>query len=33
MSSEGKYLNSMYEDFFEKSLSETDPELFKAIND
>ena len=33
MSSEGKYLNSMYEDFFEKSLSETDPELFKAVND
>tara|TARA_B100000945_G_C20039753_1_gene438518 strand:+ start:232 stop:567 length:336 start_codon:yes stop_codon:yes gene_type:complete len=32
MSSEGKYINSMYEDFFEKSLSETDPELFKAIN-
>jgi len=33
MSSEGKYLNSMYEDFFEKSLSDADPELFKAIND
>ena len=33
MSSEGKYLNSSYQDFFEKSLSETDPDLFKAIND
>ena len=33
MSSEGKYLNSNYQDFFEKSLSETDPELFKAISD
>ncbi len=33
MSSETKYLNSTYEDFFEKSLSATDPELFKAIND
>ncbi len=32
MSSEGKYLNSSYQDFFEKSLSETDPELFKAID-
>ena len=33
MSSETKYLNSNYQDFFEKSLSKTDPDLFKAIND
>ena len=33
MSSETKYLNSNYEDFFEKSLSKSDPALFKAIND
>ena len=33
MSSEKKYINSNYEDFFEKSLSKSDPELFKAIND
>ena len=33
MSSETKYLNSSYEDFFEKSLSSSDPDLFKAIND
>ena len=33
MSSEGKYINTNYKDFFEKSLSQTDPELFKAIND
>ena len=33
MSSEKKYLNSSYQDFFEKSLSLTDPDLFKAIND
>ena len=33
MSSEGKYLNSSYQNFFEKSLSETDPELFKSIQD
>ena len=33
MSSETKYLNSSYEDFFEKSLQKTDPDLFKAIND
>ncbi len=32
MSSEGNYLNDKYKDFFEKSLSETDPELYKAIN-
>ena len=33
MSSETKYLNSNYEDFFEKSLEKSDPDLFKAIND
>ena len=33
MSSETKYMNSSYEDFFEKSLQKTDPDLFKAIND
>ena len=33
MSSEGKYLNSDYQNFFENSLSKTDPELFKAISD
>tara|TARA_Y100000588_G_scaffold120260_1_gene131616 strand:- start:1089 stop:2399 length:1311 start_codon:yes stop_codon:yes gene_type:complete len=33
MSSEGEYLNSTYRDFFEKKLSESDPELFKAIDD
>ena len=33
MSSESKYINSNYEDFFEKSLSKSDPDLFKAIND
>ena len=33
MSSETKYINSNYKDFFEKSLSKTDPDLFKAIND
>ena len=32
MSSETKYINSNYEDFFEKSLSKTDPDLFQAIN-
>ena len=32
MSSEKKYLNSDYQNFFEKSLSEADPDLFKAIN-
>ena len=32
MSSEKKYINSSYEDFFEKSLSKSDPDLFKAIN-
>ena len=33
MSSEGKYLNSNYKDFFEKKLSETDPDIFKSLND
>ena len=33
MSSEKKYINSNYEDFFEKSLSKSDPELIKAINE
>ena len=32
MSSETKYINSSYQDFFEKSLSKSDPDLFKAIN-
>ena len=32
MSIENKYLNSDYENFFENSLSESDPEIFKAIN-
>ena len=32
MSNGNKYLNSDYENFFEKSLSESDPEIFKAIN-
>ena len=29
---ESEYLNSSYKDFFENSLSESDPELFKAIS-
>ena len=33
MSSETKYINSSYQDFFEKSLSQSDPDLYKAIND
>ena len=33
MSSETKYLNSDYKDFFEKSLLDSDPEIYKAIND
>ena len=32
MSSENNYLNDQYKSFFEDSLSKTDPELFKAIN-
>ena len=33
MSSESKYINDQYKSFFEDSLSKTDPELHKAIND
>ena len=33
MSSEGKYLNTEYQNFFEKKLSEIDPEISKAIDD
>ena len=33
MSSETKYLNGEYKDFFEKSLLDSDPEIYKAIND
>ena len=33
MSSESKYLNDQYKGFFEDSLSKTDPDLYKAIND
>ena len=33
MSSEGKYLNPNYENFFEKKLSDIDPEISKAIDD
>ena len=33
MSSESKYLNNQYKSFFEDSLSKTDPDLHKAIND
>ena len=32
MSSESKYLNDQYKSFFEDSLSKTDPDLHKAIN-
>ena len=33
MSKETNYFNNQYKDFFEKNLSEADPELFKAVND
>ena len=33
MSSENNYLNDQYKSFFEDSLSKTDPDLHKAIND
>ena len=33
MSTEKEYINSEHKDFFEKNLSDTDPEIFKAIND
>ena len=32
MSSEKKYLNTQYENFFEKRLSDADPEIFDAVN-
>ncbi len=32
MSSEKKYLNTQYENFFEKKLAEADPEIFDAVN-
>ena len=33
MSSDVKYLNIEYKNFFEKKLSETDPEVYKAVTD
>ena len=33
MSSEKKYINSDFQSFFENSLSSSDPEIYKAIND
>ena len=33
MSSENKYMNDQYRSFFENSLSQTDPELHRAISD
>ena len=30
MSSEGKYTNIEYQNFFEKNLSDTDPEIYKG---
>ena len=33
MSSESKYLNNQYQDFFEMGLKQSDPEIYKAIND
>ena len=33
MSSESKYLNNQYQDFFEMGLKKSDPEIYKAIND
>ncbi|MDC3054822.1 serine hydroxymethyltransferase [Candidatus Pelagibacter sp.] len=32
MSSEKKYLNTQYENFFEKKLAEADPEIYDAVN-
>jgi Glycine/serine hydroxymethyltransferase len=32
MSSEKEYTNIQYQDFFEKSLADTDPEIHQAIN-
>ena len=33
MSKESSYINNQYQDFFEKSLLDTDPDIHKAIND
>ena len=33
MSVENKYINSQFEEFFEKNLESSDPEIFKSIND
>ena len=33
MSSEKKYINPDFQSFFENSLSSSDPEIYKAIND
>ena len=33
MYSESKYINNQYQDFFEKSLKQSDPDIYKAIND
>ena len=33
MSSESTYLNNQYQDFFEMGLKQSDPEIYKAIND
>ena len=33
MSSESKYLTNQYQDFFEMGLKQSDPEIYKAIND
>ena len=33
MSSEKKYINSDFQNFFEDNLSTSDPEIYKAINE
>ena len=33
MSKESNYINNQYQDFFEKSLNEIDPDIYSAIND
>ncbi len=33
MSNESNYINNQYQDFFEKSLIEIDPDIYRAIND
>ena len=33
MSKEKNYINSEYENFFEKNLQHSDPDIYKAIND